>query len=168
MRRAWVIGGLAVAAVGAGVIWSAFDVDDADLSVQTLSVILGSSLGTQMVQDGDHLSPATMGTSPHFFVEAIFENVGTEPSAPGTRVACHVDVLDPSGTIPLREMSFGISEQLGPSKTQRIFDDLLPKRETGNVLTKTRYVVRCEANEDRSAEETSYANNSSTLEFFID
>ena len=168
MKKAFLIGTLALAAAGVGaVLWSTFGTDEADLSVGPVTVILRDDRGTQIIQDGEHLLNMDLGFDPEFFVEAEFKNLGTEPTPPNANVMCHVDVLDLSGTITLREMSFGVTRQFTPSQTEEIFDDVLPKRNGGNTVAKARYSIRCEANEDRSVKETAYDNNRSTLEFYV-
>jgi len=168
MKKALLVGTLVLAAGGLGaLVWSTFSTDEADLSVGPITVILGDDGGTQTIQDGEHLQNLDLGLHPEFFVEAEFKNVGTEPTAPNANVTCHVDVLDISGTITLRKMSFGVTRQFTPLETQKISDEVLPKRNGANTVAKARYFIRCEANEDRSAKEKAYDNNASTLEFYV-
>ncbi len=145
--------------------------DEVDLTIGSMKVFTINQIPNFQVSNGEHLTNLIYSEQVGFNVNAVFKNIGEEPTKEAVDYQCDIRLLHPGGNIEKKD--FGLTSKtnvfkFGQTRTYNFsFGRELVSQPAFQAFKSLHYIIECSVNQITGIQEKNYKNNKKTFEFYV-
>lgn len=145
--------------------------DEVDLTIGSIKVFTINQIPNFQVSDGEHLTTLTYSEQVGFNINAVFKNIGKEPTKQAVDYQCDIRLFHPGGNMEKKDFSLTPKTNVfksGQTRTYNFsFGRELVSHSALQAFKSLHYIVECSVNQITGIQEKNYKNNKKTFEFYV-